>query len=114
MKRSVSSLHIDSFDYAHFSLEYPTFTTNITLNYYRRDIKRQIEIVTAEDTFMVDLVKSRIFSYQTGTILFEQDFDMSETYLKQMQYFINCLHFERQPMNDFAEGLDVLKIALHE
>ena len=113
-KRSVSSLHIDAVDYAQFNLLYPSFTANVTLNYYRRDFKRQIEIVTSEDTLVVDLVKNRIFSNISGNVLFEQPFDLNETYLKQMEYFIDHIQKGKQPMNGFAEGVEVLKIALQE
>jgi predicted dehydrogenase len=113
-KRSVSSLHIDAVDYAQFNLLYPSFTANVTLNYYRRDFKRQIEIVTSEDTLVVDLIKNRIFSNISGNVLFEQPFDLNETYLKQMEYFIDHIQKGKQPMNGFAEGVEVLKIALQE
>lgn len=113
LQRSVSSLNIDSIDYAQFSLIYPGFVANVILNYYRKDTKREIEMITDEDTITVDLLKNRVMSSCSGAVLFEQPFDISETYLKQMEYFIGHVEKKEQPMNDFSEGLGVLKIALH-
>lgn len=113
LQRSASSLGIDAVDYAQFSLIYPNFVANVILNYYRKDTKREIEMITNEDTITVDLLKNMIMSKCSGAVLFGQPFDMSETYLKQMEYFIGHVEKKEQPMNDFSEGLGVLKIALH-
>lgn len=113
LQRSVSSLEIDAVDYAQFSLIYSGFVANVILNYYRKDTKREIEMITEEDTITVDLLKNRVVNKCSRAVLFEQPFDMSETYLQQMQYFIDHIEKKEQPMNDFSEGLGVLKIALH-
>lgn len=113
-KRNRSSLNISSIDSARFLLSYSKFTIGITLNYYRRDLKREIEIVSENDTLVVDLVNNRIESRITGEIIFEELFDIRETYKKQLKYFISFIQQNKQPMNSFADGIAVLKIALHE
>ena len=114
LKRSASSLGINSIDFAQYTLLYQNFVLNIHLNYFRRDIKRQIEIVTKDDTFVGDLISNKLTSLSEGKILFQSDFKMSDTYFEQMKYFISNIVTEKKVMNDFEEALCTLKIALNE
>lgn len=113
VKRSVSSLNIDSIDYSQYNLTYPEFSVDIKLNYYRRDAKRQIEILTSDDTIIADLITNRVYSSFSGKVFFEQTYDISETYLEQMQYFIDNIEVPGEMMNTFEEGVNTLKIALN-
>lgn len=113
VKRSVSSLNIDSIDYAQYNLSYPKFNVDIKLNYYRRDPKREIEILTEDDTIIADLIANRVYSSLSGKVLFEQAFDISDTYLEQMQYFIDHIEAPGVLMNSFEEGVNTLRIALN-
>ena len=107
-------MDINSTDFAVYNLLYQGFTLNIQLNYFRRDTKRQIEIVTKDDTLVGDLVNNKLISLTRGEILFQSDFKMSDTYFEQMKYFIANICSGKEGMNDFAEGLSTLKIALNE
>lgn len=113
-KRSVSGLKIDAIDYANFTLLYPEFTANIVLNYYRRDPKRQLELVMENDTLLIDLLNNKIISTMSGKNIFEEPFSMIKTYESQMRYFFDALGKRQQPMNGILEGVTVLKMALHE
>lgn len=113
VKRNVSSLGIDAVDSAYFQLLYPSFTANIGLNYYRRDAKRQIEIVGQEDTFHIDLLANTVTSLVSKKCLYEAPFSINQTYVQQMRYFINHIKEHKQPMNSISEGVNVLKLALH-
>lgn len=116
IKRSNSTLKIDSVDYANYSLEYSGFTSNVILNYYRRDPKRIIEIVFNDSTLIVDLIKNNV-SDQKGFIYFSEksDFQIQTTYENQMNFFIKMLDNEAETMNTFADSENVLKICLtHE
>ena len=46
--------------------------------------------------------------------LFENDFNILETYEHQMKYFINCIQARERTMNDFDYAVEVLKLAIHE
>jgi predicted dehydrogenase len=107
-----SSLQINSIDSARYILEYLDFTVGITLNYFRVDPKRYIEILFNEETLYVDLLTSTIYSSNNNEILFKNSINMSDIYIKQMKYFIECLTLKNQPMNDFETAIEVLKIAL--
>lgn len=111
--RTVSSLNIDSYDYANYSLQYDAFTANIILNYYRRKPKREIEIVFEKETWLVDLIKNQIKN-DVGEFLYKAtDFNIKDTYKFQLDYFITCLKKNQIPMNSFVESIEILKICLN-
>ena len=112
LKRSESSLSIESFDCAYYNLIYSKFIANISLNYFRRDAKRKIEILTIEDTIVIDLLKNKIFKKVSGEILYQEKFTMADTYYEQLNYFIDHIQNNKYPMNDINEGIEVLKLAL--
>jgi len=109
-----SSLEISSVDNARFIFKYPEFNIGMNLNYYRRDAKREIEIVTDNDTLIVDLLKNKVSSAKTGEVFFERNLNLLETYENQMKYFINCIQSNESPMNDFNYSVEVLKLAINE
>lgn len=113
-KRSVSSLGINSIDYANFRFRYADFSASITLNYYRRDAKRTIEILTEDDTLVVDLISNTVSSNSTGSVLFESKMKIADTYKEQMLYFLTKIKNGEQPMNSFDNAFKVLQIAMHE
>jgi predicted dehydrogenase len=111
-KRSVSSLEINAIDYANYCLDYNMFTANIVLNYYRKKVKRTIEILLDNQIINVDLVNNYV-SDENGQILFQiSNFEMHNTYINQMEYFISCIKQNENPMNSFKESIEVLKIVL--
>lgn len=111
--RNNSSLEIDAFDYANYSLEYSTFTANIILNYYRRKPKREIEIVLENDTWTIDLIEN-VIRNDIGEYLFKAiGFSVKDTYLLQLEYFIGCLENKNLPMNSLKESIEILKIGLN-
>ena len=114
VKSSNSSLNIEAMDYAQFNYFYQNFVANIKLNYYRRDTKRVIEMITDKETLEVDLIKNKIVGMFSGKVYFEIPFQIADTYLSQMQYFMDCIREDLQPMNGIEEGIEALKIALYE
>lgn len=111
--RSKSSLNISAIDFANYQFIYPNFVSSITLNYYRLDPKRTIEIVSSEGTFLVDLLSNTI-SNNNGQIIFaDHDFTIKDTYLAQMDYFLGILGGANSPINTLSESLQILKICLN-
>jgi predicted dehydrogenase len=111
--RNNSSLKIDSIDYANYIFEYKFFTASIILNYYRKKVKREFEIITDKEIYTVDLIKNRVINI-SGECLYEaKSFEINDTYTLQLEYFINCLIKKKTPMNSFKESLENLKICLH-
>ena len=107
-----SQLEIDSWDVAHYILEYDNSSVFITTNYYRRKAKREIECVWEDGTWTTDLLAGTITN-DTGEVIFSCEFDMMDTYNDQLVYFWRSIQEQRQPMNSFDEAVDVLKICLN-
>jgi predicted dehydrogenase len=108
-----SALEIDTHDIAHYVLEYKHSSAFITLNYYRKTPKRTIEIVWEDAIWEVDLLNSTIIDQQ-GHILFQEEFQIKDTYVTQLKYFIDCLKAGKPPMNDIDEAYETIKITLNE
>lgn len=105
-----SSLDIRAFDYANYLMEYPQFNVNVILNYYRRDYKRTLELVCSDGTFLVDLAANTITC--GNQVLFSSTKGIADTYLSQMEYFIECVSRHRHTINDIEDANNVLKISL--
>ena len=110
--KSKSSLNVSAIDYAHYILDYDNFVASITLNYFRKDAKRQLEIVFSHSTLILDFIGGTVSIDKE--IVFEIEEAISSTYLEQMKYFTNCILNNKTPFNSFEESLEVLKICLNE
>lgn len=114
IRRNASHLDISATDYAHYSLTYERFVANITLNYFRRDMKRTVEILMDDCTWILDLPKCEIIDHK-GNIIFKQDYKILDTYTDQLKYFTDHIQQKTQPMNSIHEAYEVLNICLtHE
>jgi len=113
-KQSLSSLEIDSIDSARFIFQYENYLMDIALNYFRRDTKRTIEIVTDENTIVVDLIKNEVIKLGNNEVIFKNECGIGDTYYEQMRYFIDRVLTSQTTMNDFENALNVLKIATNE
>ncbi len=105
---SKSSLNINAVDYANYNLTYDNFNANLTLNYFRKDSKRELEIVFEEYTIRVDLLKNEV--YKNNELIFSSKQQAIDTYLGQLNYFIKNLN--KECFNDANEANEVLKICL--
>ncbi len=114
LQTSKSSLNIDAIDSARYLFAYNEFNVAITLNYFRRDAKRQIEIVTSEDTLIIDLLSNEVTSKLGGNLLFKSDIRIVDTYTRQIKYFVNQIKAGKELMNNFDFAINVLKLAINE
>lgn len=107
---SNSSLAIDAHDYANYIFQYQGFNVNIVLNYYRRDPKREMEVVFDDHTITVDLLQN---SVRRGTTpLFEAEQTIKDTYHAQMLFFMEQVVEKRIQFNTAHEAFEILKICL--
>ena len=111
--RSVSTLNISSKDYANYILEYKNFVVSIILNYYRKDIKRTIEILFENQTLTIDLIANTILDNHGKLIFEDKEFNLIDTYKIQMKLFIKNLPLMRTQMNSFEDSIQVLKTCLN-
>jgi predicted dehydrogenase len=105
-----SSIGIKANDYANYCLEYKNFNVSIVLNYFRRDSKRTFEIVLEDGTIFVNLLEDKVFF--RGQTIFSSNLKISDTYLEQMKYFLNCLSNHTFTFNSVLNAYDTLKICL--
>jgi predicted dehydrogenase len=110
--RSQSSLKLSSFDYANYLLDYDGFCVNVVLNYYRRDPKRYMELVFDNETWNVDLLMNKVTCRDKE--IFISDRTISDTYLDQMKYFMECLNNRTGTFNTVSDAYEVLKICLEK
>ena len=110
MFKNQSSLHISSFDYTNYILEYPLFCANVVLNYYRRDTKRTFELVFEDETWNVDLLSNSVKC--NNKVIFESEQKIIDTYQAQMRYFTDLLINNTPSFNTIDDAFNVLKIAL--
>ncbi len=110
--RSKSSLKIDAIDYAKYLLFYEDFICDITLNYFRRDYKREIEILFDSVTWKVDLAKNSITD-SNGFVIFQSEQSGADTYAEQMRYFFDLVsNNEKDSFNDIIFANKILKLCL--
>ncbi len=110
-RRKISNLNIDSTDFAVYHFFYEDKIINITLNYYRKDPKREIEIVMENETIKVDLLKSIIIN-DKSKVLYKNDITGMYTYIAQMKYFYNVINGNSVSFSTLKDSLKVLEICL--
>ncbi len=105
-----SSMAINSIDYANYIFTYPEFYASIILNYYRKDRKRTMEVVTSTGTLLVEVELGDV--YFAGEKIFSYSEPLINTYTSQMEYFLKTLKNDTVSMNNFDHALTVLKMCL--
>ena len=106
-----SSIQIKAYDYANYLFEYPSFNASIILNYYRKDSKRSLEIITSDGTIALDFLTG-VVTNSEGKILFQSSVQAKEIYLDQMKHFIGCVRTKKESIHPFEESLEVLKLCM--
>ena len=108
-----SKLNIDSDDSSNIIFNYDDFNAQITLNYFRKDSKRTLEIVREKDTIFVDFIKNKIVNLLSGEEVFTAcKNSLKKSYLDQMKYFLNCINNDITPINSVKEAISVLKLVI--
>lgn len=106
--KNKSSLEISSYDYANYIWEYDNFCASIILNYYRKDTKRTLEILTDEGTYILDLIKNNItFDNQ---LIFNSQQTIQQMYDNQMLFFINQIKNKENKFNTVKEAYKILEL----
>lgn len=93
--RKTSHLEGDSFDAAQINMHYKNFSVNIMLNYFRKDPKRQMEIVNKDCTIRLDFLKNNVKNLTTDEVLFVDHNSMRKSYKDQMINFLSSLNRNR-------------------
>lgn len=107
-----SSLGISAYDYANYLWGYDTFTVNIVLNYYRRDSKRVIEILTDESTYEVDLLLNTLKKNKQE--IFASDQRIKDTYDDQIVFFMEEVLMKNKAFNTISEAYKILNLCMKD
>jgi predicted dehydrogenase len=109
-----SSLNISAKDFANYIFSYNEFSLLITLNYYRKDPKRLMEVVTDNETYCIDLLKNQITD-SSNKVLFQDDkIKIIDTYKLQMKYFLDFLNNDVSELNSIENSYKILNICLSD
>jgi predicted dehydrogenase len=108
--RNSSTLGIAAFDYANYLMDYDRFCANVILNYFRKEPKRSMEIVFADETWEIDLLRNQVVC--NNKILFTSHQRIADTYIPQIKYFIDCINSKSKTMNTVNDAFNVLKICI--
>jgi len=109
----VSNLEIDSNDFSHYCFEYDSFFAMVTLNYFRKDKKRYMEIVREDGTIMADFENQKILNSTTNELLFNLNYNgMEKSYELQMKYFFESINKSQFNINGLKEAVEIMKIIL--
>lgn len=105
----VSNLEIDSNDIALYIADFGGKTAEVHVDYYGRYPIRRMEVFTLEDTYVCDLLESRVFALKSGETI---DFGevRNDFQLKEMRYFVECMSSHSKPVNGIEEAIRVLGI----
>ena len=112
-RRKVSKLKTDSDDFTHYLLSYENFSVMITLNYYRIDSRRYMEVVMDDDTLYLDFIDDKVNSFkQNKSLINVKGNGIEQSYFNQMKYFISLINNKKPNLNGLHEALEILKLAL--
>ena len=108
--RKISNITVDSEDFTNLYLEFKEFSATINLNYFRKDPKRTLEIVTSKKSILVDFVSNSIMDLTAKSIIYKSHKDlMKESYINQMNYWLKCLEEKQVTINGFEEAKRLAK-----
>ncbi len=83
LKKNKSSLNINSIDSARYLLGYNDFSVPLSLNYFRKETRRTIEVVSETSILLIDLIKATVTDTLTNTVLFHApEYKVADTYLE--------------------------------
>lgn len=107
-----SSLEISAYDYANYLWIYEGFSASIVLNYYRKNSKRTIEVVTDKDVYSVDLLTNTIKLNNKG--IFASHQNIADTYYIQMAFFVENVLKNSVKFNTIGEANTILELCMKD
>lgn len=109
---NVSSLNISAYDYANYLWSYNEFSASIILNYFRKESKRTIELVTERGTYFVDLLNNTIMFNEECIFISQKR--IIDTYKDQMYFYINTILKDKKKFNSITEANTILKLCMQD
>lgn len=113
-----SDLGINADDLSSILLKFKNNTIGeVHLDYFQKPSNRGCKIVGTKGTLTWNISKNTVNFFNNKTRkwqkLFEiKNFDFNNTYIKEIEYFLQCSKNNKKTINDLKQGVQVLKIAL--
>ena len=113
-----SDLGINADDLSSILLKFKNNTIGeVHLDYFQKPSNRRCKIVGTKGTLTWNISKNTVNFFNNKTRkwqkLFEiKNFDFNNTYIKEIEYFLQCSKNNKKTINDLKQGVQVLKIAL--
>lgn len=108
-----SDLEIDSDDLSIYIARYPGFLTELHLDYFGRQYRRELEIFTREGSLLANFATGQL-TLPDGTI---EDYSepLNRRYEREMAYFVRYSQSQQcESLNSPRHAIQVLKLALGE
>lgn len=102
----LSSLAINSNDFASYIAVYDSKCVELHLDYFGRITKREIEFYTNDDTYVLDFVNKELRSSKASIKADDEDM-----YWNEMQYILDLYDHKVPNINDIHTANTVLKIS---
>lgn len=115
MRSKVSDLDIDSEDIFKGIYRFSSgFLCSVHMDYLRQNKKRGITIVGSKGTLECDFIEKYIKMQESssGISLIEDPylFDVDESYMGELNHFIECIEKNKTPQITLNDGIEVLKL----
>lgn len=106
-----SNLEVETNDIAVYIAEYTDKIVELHIDYFGREVKRELSLLTENGTITADFINQNIyFSDNRKTINLVED--VNEMYLREIQHFFNIIDRKVESSNDLSHGQKVLSLAL--
>ncbi|WP_066055901.1 Gfo/Idh/MocA family protein [Robertmurraya korlensis] len=110
IKGKFSELHIDSEDLSIYIARYKDMLAEVHLDYFGREPIREVQLFTANETVVGDLIKSEIRFLKSGRVLSLKE-SRDDFQRKEITYFFDTLEGKRKNHNDILSALQILNIS---
>lgn len=112
MKDHVSDLEIDSDDVSIYMARYSNMLLEMHLDYVGHKTERTLQMFTSRKRIDIDLLSNCISRYERDKLIDKEKFSAEDFYMKEIEYFLDCIEGKQDNMNTIADAYQTLKIAL--
>lgn len=106
-----SHLEIDSEDLAVYIGEYSDKLIELHLDYFGRNVRRELEIRTNLHEYVFDIQQGCIF--RDGNVIKNYHEDINERYIREMEYFLKIVLEGQDNVNDLKTAQSILDLSLN-
>ena len=106
-----SHLEIDSEDSAIYIAKYPDKLVSLSLDYFGRFSRREIELFTKDDVIVGDLINDQVRFLKSGEII-KLPQENGALYMEELKYFLDMISNKGDNHNNVKTAVETLKLAM--